>query len=254
MDDAHEDHGPEQLAGPHEPSLDWWALQQSLLAADTVEDFLDQFTKQAAAATRHHCSITARRSDKRSPYTVASSDDFTLQLDELQYAQGNGPCLDALDTVSPVIVTDMATETRYDSYPAHAVDVGARSSMSYPLTTGELTIGVLNLYAEQPLSPNLELRTRVQALADNAAGALALAQRLADQHDLISNLKTALESRSTIDQAIGIIMAEQRCDPPTAFDLLIAASQNRNIKLRDLAARMISGVQRQTPRPGPGRY
>jgi AmiR/NasT family two-component response regulator len=44
-----------------------------------------------------------------------------------------------------------------------------------------------------------------------------------------------------IDQAIGVIMAQQRCAPADAFAILRAASQNRNIKLRQVAEQIITG-------------
>lgn len=58
-------------------------------------------------------------------------------------------------------------------------------------------------------------------------------------------LEAALTSRTVIDQAIGIIMAQNRCGPEDAFDTLRTASQNRNVKLRDLATRIVTAVSRQ---------
>jgi hypothetical protein len=49
----------------------------------------------------------------------------------------------------------------------------------------------------------------------------------------------ALASRSTIDQAIGVLMTQNRCTPDTAFGILRRASQNRNVKLRDVAATIV---------------
>lgn len=53
-----------------------------------------------------------------------------------------------------------------------------------------------------------------------------------------------------IDQAIGIITAQQRCDASRAFDLLRRASQNRNIKLRELATEIVEAVGGHAPEPG----
>ena len=68
-------------------------------------------------------------------------------------------------------------------------------------------------------------------IAEHAAGAIAIALRIAEHSKAIDNLRTALTSRSTIDQAIGILMAQQRCDARSAFALLRQASRCRNIKL-----------------------
>jgi GAF domain-containing protein len=246
---------PENLDRHEPPQLDWWALQRLLNDTATVQQFLDQFTKDVAADVYDHCSITLPGKGT-SAYTVASSDEMTRRLDELQYGQDDGPCLEALRTGRPVVVTDMTSDGRYGSYPQYAAEVGARASLSHPLNARDRqTIGVLNLYADIPLDPDPDLVARVAALAENAAGALTLAQKLADQHQSITQLEAALQSRSTIDQAIGILMAEQRCDPRTAFDLLVAASQNRNVKLREVAASIVAGIVRTDPRQHrPGRY
>ena len=53
-----------------------------------------------------------------------------------------------------------------------------------------------------------------------------------------------------VDQAIGIIMGQNRCDADRAFDLLRAASQNRNVKLRTVAAEIVAAVSGKPPTPG----
>jgi GAF domain-containing protein len=232
-------------------TTDVGAFQGLLLRTETLEDFLRELAVRAGRDTGHRCGITVCAEHGR-PYTAASSDDLTLKLDEFQYAQGEGPCLQAVATAVPVFVTDMATEVRWGRYPRRAMEVGARSSMSYPLISGAGAIGALNLYAFQSLSPGAEVQARAARLAEHAAGALALALRIAERGDMIGNLHTALTSRSTIDQAVGILMAEQRCDAATAFELLRKASQGRNIKLREVAAAIVAGVQRRYPGEAPG--
>jgi GAF domain-containing protein len=236
-------------------TLDAAALQRMLLASETVEAFLDQLVNRAAQSTGHHCGITVGPPDAgHSAYTVACSDELTRELDEQQYAEGYGPCLEALHTSVPVLVTDMTTETRWPDYLRHAISLGARSSMSYPLHSDTGTIGAINFYAMQPAAPGIDLQARASELAGVAAGALALALRLAERQDMIRHLRTALTSRSVIDQAIGILMAQERCTARAAFDLLRKASQGRNIKLREVADGIVSSVERGAPGTTPGRY
>jgi AmiR/NasT family two-component response regulator len=73
---------------------------------------------------------------------------------------------------------------------------------------------------------------------------------MARQNELTTQLEAALTSRATIDQAIGIIMGQNRCDADRAFDLLRAASQNRNVKLRTVAAEIVAAVSGKPPTPG----
>ena len=62
-----------------------------------------------------------------------------------------------------------------------------------------------------------------------------------------ARLQARLESMPTIEQAKGILMAQQRCGPDEAFDLLRRASQRANVKVSVLAARLVE----QAAAPGP---
>jgi hypothetical protein len=126
--------------------------------------------------------------------------------------------------------------------------------MSYPLIIQGDSIGALNLYAFQPMSPDTGMQARAAQLAANAAGALAVAVRLAENTQEAANLRIALTSRSTIDNAVGILMGQQQCTAEEGFDLLRRASQHRNVKLRDLAAQIVAGVSRKRPTGRPDRY
>jgi AmiR/NasT family two-component response regulator len=80
--------------------------------------------------------------------------------------------------------------------------------------------------------------------------ALALAVRIAERTEM-SHLQIALGARAVIDQALGIIMGQNRCTADNAFELLRTISQNRNVKLRDIAAEMITAVSGQPPAQQP---
>lgn len=90
----------------------------------------------------------------------------------------------------------------------------------------------------QPAAPN-GLRTR--PASDPAAIDVVPVD---DEHRRLAaeaeQLRRALESRATIDQAKGIIMAEHGGGPHEAFQLLIRLSQTTNLKLRDVAAALVS--------------
>src|ERR1700689_3545342 len=76
---------------------------------------------------------------------------------------------------------------------------------------------------------------------------MGLRSYLSAGRDLAAQLEHALRSRAVIDQAIGIVMAESRCDADQAFATLSRASNNRNMKLRDLATEIVMRVGGQPP-------
>lgn len=73
---------------------------------------------------------------------------------------------------------------------------------------------------------------------------LHLAARYQEQRELAANRAKAMENRTVIDIAIGIIMGQNRCTSEEAFEVLRRASNARNEKLQDIArelARKVGG-------------
>ena len=82
-----------------------------------------------------------------------------------------------------------------------------------------------------------------------ADAARAFAASATDYHAMateILHLRRALTTRGNIDQAKGIIMAERRCTPEAAFDVLVSLSQDTNVKLADVAAALVYKAQGPT--------
>lgn len=224
-------------------------LSSIMLATADLETTMTRVAGLAATSVGVpvSCGITLRRDGRA--LTVATSDQRAAHLDELQYAGGQGPCLQAMDTGEAVSVPDMTVETRWSDYPGHLLASGVRSSLSLPLTADGQRVGALNLYSSdlEAFDPTHERAATV--FAASASGAIGIALRLAQQVALTEQLRTALSSRAVIDQAIGILIRDRRCGPDEAFDVLRAASQRRNVKLRLVAEEMVAAMSRK-PRPG----
>ncbi|WP_443054379.1 GAF and ANTAR domain-containing protein [Streptomyces sp. IBSBF 2435] len=220
-------------------------LTALLLETDTLGAFLQTLAKAALryAPAAHGCGVTLERQGR--PVTVSSSGEAATQLDEAQYGQDDGPCLQAMRTGETVSVPDTLREQRWGGYPAYAAACGARSSLSLPIAPHTHTAGALNLYAPRPHAFADADMTALRSLASQATGAIALAQRIADAEEFAADIQAALQSRTVIDQAIGIIMGQQRCTAEKAFEVLRTASQHRNVKLRDLCAELVTSITGQ---------
>lgn len=70
-----------------------------------------------------------------------------------------------------------------------------------------------------------------------AVDRVSLAQWAADRE---AHLRAAIDSHGLIGQATGVLVERHRVTPAVAFARLRQASQNRNIRLRDLAERVVS--------------
>jgi GAF domain-containing protein len=191
------------------------------------------------------CGITLAQADR--VFTVAAADELANQLDEQQYELDTGPCLQALYTGEVVDAPDLGVESRWDGYPTIAMGHGILSVYSVPLVVSGKPVGVLNLYAGTPNAFGTLDRQLAALLAGQAAIAVTAALRHYDEVTLSDHLRVALSSRSVIDQAIGIVMAQQRGTPARAFAALRTISQRRNIKLRVVAAELVETVSRGEP-------
>jgi GAF domain-containing protein len=222
-----------------------------LVEAPDIDAFLDEMVRLAAdvVTPAAACGITVRRDGQ--PFSVATSNDLAAQVDEIQYGTDQGPCLDALRTGTVVQTDDLSQDERWDSYRPHAIAHGVVSSLSLPLTVEGETLGALNLYSATPAAFTGPYREHAEALAAKSAAALTVLLRQVRHAEVQHQLAEALVSSSVIEQAIGILMGQQRCTASTAFDLLRQASQHRNRKLRDIAAEIITNVSGEPPQPRP---
>ena len=100
------------------------------------------------------------------------------------------------------------------------------------LFTTETTIGALNLFDPEPDRFDADDVAVAQVLARHAGIALATSQR-------VENLELAIDARKLIGQAQGILMERFDLDADRAFEVLRRFSQDRNIKLREVAQRLI---------------
>lgn len=240
-----------------DPALALAQLQDLLLDTDTLNEFLTQVAVAAAdnlrrgLATTVSCGVTVRTHQRRAT-TLGTSDGFAAALDEVQYAHGEGPCLHALNTGEFVAMTDIAADQRWPRFSTVSAAQGAGSSMSFPMATPATgVIGALNIYSDRAHTFTDQHQATAQGYAQLAAGAVAIGVRLAQRSDMSQDLRVALASRAVIDQALGIVMSQRRCDADEAFEVLRHLSQTNNIKLRAIAAQVIYTVSGKTPKHQP---
>lgn len=182
---------------------------------------------------------------RRGVETEAASDDTVVIADRLQVELGEGPCLEAIWTEETVYVPDLATDPRWSTWgPRVAEATGARSALAIRLFTAHNTLGALNLYSVEPDGFSARGRAEGSALAAHIAIAVAAAKN-------IEQLEEAMETRTVIAQACGMMMERFGLDRDRAFALLTRLSSHQNIKLREVAAEIVR--TRQLPeQPGNG--
>ena len=182
-------------------------------------------------------------------HTAAYDGQLALDADELQYAEGYGPCLDAGRAGEVLLVRDTRTEDRWPEYTARAAEHGIGSSLSLPLPFQYATVGALNTYAVRPDAFSDEDVARGEEVATWVALAIGNAESSSMTNQELRDLRTAMVSRATIEQAKGVLMERYRVTAEQAFTLLARASQHGNVKLRDVADELVrTGVLRGATR------
>ena len=223
-------------------------LQNALLKTDSVEQFLHELAvlSTRVAGEGLSCGMTLRQRG-RPPAAVACTDQLAAQADDIQYRMGDGPCLYAMRHGRPVRIDDFAVHDRWPHFSRQASrSASARASRCRCSPTRSRR-------ARSPCTPGGRTRSaaetaRAEQFAGHASGALTLALRMASCNDTNDQLRSSMVSRAVIDQALGVIMATERCPQDKAFAVLKTVSQNTNVKIRDLAATIVTSVSGEPPR------
>lgn len=211
-------------------------LARNLVATPSLDTILDEVTQAAVALIPgvHTAGILLiERGGKFS--SVATTSDLPVQLDILQMKFEEGPCVQAALADTVVRTDDFRLETRWPQYSPAVVEIGVLSGLSFKLYTADRTAGALNLFGFEATTWNADSETIGTILAAHAAAAIVATQTQ-------SQLNAALLSRDRIGQAKGIIMERFQVDAVRAFNMLRQLSQEGNVKLTDLAQRVIDSA------------
>ena len=192
----------------------------------------------------HEVSVTFV--ENRRPKSLAATGRLALDLDERQYERGYGPCLASIDGSQPVRVNSTAQDPRWPEWAGDARRNGAGSVLSIPVPVQREVSAALNLYSTEEHAFDDTSRELAQIFAACAGVALDNMHMYEEQGRVAEQLQTAMQSRSVIEQAKGILMGARRCGAEEAFDVLVKLSQDTNRKLRDVAQALVDEARTGT--------
>ncbi|MGH9297572.1 MAG: ANTAR domain-containing protein [Acidimicrobiales bacterium] len=190
--------------------------------------------------------------DRGGPTTAAASTPAARTVDSFQYEHSSGPCLDAYRFQRVFRIESTTDDENWPAFSRSAAAAGVRSTLSFPLVVSGDGLGALNLYSEV-VNGFSEEDTRLGALfAGQASVSVANARSYWRLQGLTDQLNEALSTRGVIDQAKGILIAEEGCSADEAFDLLTRASQRRHQKVRQVAEELVEARRQLARRTGLG--
>ncbi|OAE00452.1 ANTAR domain-containing protein [Arthrobacter sp. OY3WO11] len=209
-----------------------------------------------ATGLRIECGVVVHQPKRSSAITGTSGD--VVELLEWEQQAGEGPLHEVLAGHHPVAVLQRNGDFRWPRYSTQLQMAGFGSAMGIRLRVAPDADGdgsgpvdtpaALALFAQDAKAFPLQAIAEARGFAGLAAKSLEVAVSLHSARSTATDLRSALDSRTSINVACGVIMAQNRCSYHEAFAILAKASSHRNIKVRRVAEDILDKLPEGPPR------
>jgi len=231
------------MAAPHDGGCDAVVSRADLTALMTrigrslaaeplrTQDLVERITWAAAETVpgAEHASIAVLTSDGHLPL-LAYTDPVAAKINDLQTELRQGPRFDTDTAGQGWMSGDIAADGRWPLLGPAIAELGVRSLLSTAIASEPQRV-VLNLFSSRrdAFKPH---DVAIDLFAHHARLVLGYAVE-------VDSLHRALESRTIIGEAIGLMMARYGLNEPNAFQYLVRMSQNNNVKVREVALNVV---------------
>ena len=205
----------------------------------------------ATVAGTDGASVTLRRHGRLA--TVAASDQTILDMDAVQYATGEGPCLDATAAGRWFHAESLDEETRWPTFTPRARALGISAILSSPLLAQDRPVGAINIYSRTATAFAASEQKLAGVFANEASNILTEAGAHVTDDQLTGRLQGALRTREIIAEAQGVIMEREDIGDKEAFDVMRRSSQSSNKPLSQGAMDVVESTHRNQSDAGPSR-
>lgn len=249
---------PSQVPGPARagtesgPASTAGFIPDLATGAKSLADSLEILTRTASETLAGlmdspvECAIVLKRV-KNIPATAGTSPEAAL-LARLEQEAGEGPLTEALAGNGTVAMNHVTSDFRWARYRPHLHNAGFDSVLGLRLRLDDGAEAALAFFAPGAQAFPLHVIAAARNFADLAARGLMLVLELQTTSTRASDLQSALESRTSIDIACGVIMAQNRCSYDDAIAIIAKASSHRNLKLRKVAEGILEKLPGGAPR------
>lgn len=170
---------------------------------------------------------------------VASSDEVARTLEHAHEQAGEGPCVDAFVRDGEVGTEDLEQESRWPALREQLRDQPIRAVLGLPTRLGT-PVGTFNLYCDRPRSWHATEVAALEAYNSLLEARLGHAVLAREHSRIVDQLQFALDSRVTIERAVGLLMGREELDNMTAFHALRREARSSRRRVLSIAEELLA--------------
>jgi hypothetical protein len=216
------------------------AILSSLGAAGDLDASLDVLCQMSTELLGTSGAAVALILAGDDPCCLTSSDGRALQLVDLQFSIGEGPCIDAHNSGRPVLVADLAATTRWPVFAREAIAAGAAALFALPLQVGAAKFGAFTLYRDQTGPLGRGVLDHAQAIADVACEITLCFQAQVPPGSFHEVIEDLLDQRTVVYQATGMVLRQLGISPEAALATLRARAYAEDRRLGEVSEDVVA--------------
>jgi hypothetical protein len=224
---------------PSSPVRALAAATSALVDTYDVTDVLAGMLPRAVAVLGARAAGILVVQDGASMELLSSTSHAASEIELYQAQASEGPCVDCVAGPHPVSVfgkEDLVS--RWPSVGPAMVESGYLGVHAEPLRWHGRALGGLNLFfaSEEPLTD--DAKALAQAFADITALALVQTQDPSDR-ELAAHIRAALDARTLVEQAKGVLMQSQGLHPGSAYEVLRQRAAEQAVTVTEMAHNLV---------------
>lgn len=166
--------------------------------------------------------------------------DHISALEQVQQEHQAGPCVEAFRSGEVFVLSDLGRYAdRWPAYCRTAEEVGMTSVVGLPLQLSGNLVGAVDLYSSHPRAWPADDLDAARVLGDMVTAFLVNASKLRQREQLAEQLQQALDSRTVIEQAKGILAESKRISVDDAFELIRRHARTHHVTVRAVSEAIV---------------
>jgi GAF domain-containing protein len=221
------------------------SLAVALLKDTTLKADLERLSRVACRIIERCSGASVSMLVEGEPTTVAVTDTVSLELDLVQYDDGDGPCIAALGG-EMIRIGYLARDERFPHFARGAADRRVQSVLSTPAIDHGHVVGSLNVYSRYVDAFDDRARDMALVMAAEIAHALVRSAVLSTARTTRDRLQEQHDETTLVARAQGVLIALHECSVAQAHDLIRNAAHSNGEQLRATAERILETVHDDT--------